>query len=252
MKQFSSVLMFMLSGLISISLSAKEDATKTKSKSSFAQHNFEFQVTPSADYHIWQEGNVVKDKPYEYTYPFIGFGFGAQYLYRPVEVFGISTGIAVKMQGSYIRERFYPPLNGPSYIRTRVNQHIGYISVPIYFHLYKPMKDCTFEFAIGPDFNFPTFSRSSTTLFDSDGEKVSTTKDHEKADTDEMREIASFGLSMFLGGELNLCEHANLFIGPQIQFLNLAYFNKDVMDANKISGNFIDASLGLKLGFRFH
>ncbi|MFN8323219.1 MAG: hypothetical protein U0T74_11230 [Chitinophagales bacterium] len=252
MKQFSTVLMFILSTIISISLSAKEDAAKTKGKSSFAQHNFEFQVTPSADYHIWQEGNVVEDKPYEYTYPFIGFGFGAQYLYRPVEVFGISTGLAIKMQGSYFRERFYPHFNAPSYIRTRANQHIGYISVPIYFHLYKPMKDCTFEFAIGPDFNFPTFSRSATTVFDSNGEKVSTTKDHAKADADEMREMASFGLSMFLGGELNLCEHANLFIGPQIQFLNLAYFNKDVMDANKNSGNFIDASLGLKLGFRFH
>lgn len=222
-----------------------------KPKRSFAEHSFEFQVTPSADYHIWHEGSAFVDKPYEYSYPFVGFGFGAQYLYRPVEVFGISTGLAVKMQGGFTRVRTYPLL-GESYISSRSNHHLGYITVPIYFHLYKAMKDCTFEFAIGPDFNFPTFSRGSTTIYNSAGDKVSTSSSSDKWTASEMREGASFGLSLFLGGQLYLCEHANLFVGPQIQFLNLVYFDKDLNESVRKDGDFINSSLGLKLGFRFH
>jgi hypothetical protein len=34
-----------------------------------------------------------------------------------------------------------------------LESHKGYISIPLYAHLYKTMKKCNFEFVIGPDFN---------------------------------------------------------------------------------------------------
>ena len=77
-------------------------------------------------------------------------------------------------------------------------------------------------------------------------------KGKDKASTEYMRENASLGLSIFLGGELNMCEHANLFIGPQIQFLELTYFSNSKNNDLINDDHKYPVSLGLKLGFRFH
>lgn len=235
---------------ISVSLFA-EDKSKDKPKKdeAFVQHSAEVHVTPATDYFIFSEneGQFPSD-PYDQQYPFIGFGFGAQYIYRPVEVFGISTGIDFKMQGSFNRTK-YPMSN---VISSRNHRHDGIMTVPLYFHLYKRMTACTFEFATGPEFNFPLFTRTTTITYGLNGDELDKTKNTEKVDMDVMRENASLGLSIFLGGELNLCEHANLFLGPQIRFLNLVYFDKDINEARKDTWAYYPISLGLKMGFRFH
>ncbi len=219
--------------------------------STFAKHNIEVQVTPSSDYFIYQKGNQLEDEPYKSRYPFVGFGFGANYIFRPVKVVGVSTGLNFKMQGEFYRYRHYPFLQS-SYIRYKGNQHIMYINIPIYLHLYKEMTNSTFEFAVGPDFNIPIFYRSVVTEFNANGDEISTSKESEKLTKEARKSLAAFGLSIFLGGEVHLFDQGNLFIGPQIQFLNLVSFDKDTRDYEKTVRKDFFVSLGIKFGFRFH
>lgn len=240
-------------GVVALSSIAFSKTTAPASKASeFTKHSYEFQVTPSADYLIYRQGSSAfahQEEPYKTRYPFIGFGFGVNYIFRPIKVVGVSAGFNIKMQGSYSRVTSYAPM---TYISSRGNAHVGFISIPIQAHLYKEMSDCTFEFAIGPEFNIPIFDRRAYALYSPNGEKVASDKDSDKYNSDQIRYGASFGLSFLLGGEMHLCEHANLFVGPQFQFLNLVRFDKDRADAEKAGGRFYDVSLGVKLGFRFH
>ena len=226
-------------------------AAKEKSGKSFAKHSAELQLTPSADYLLFQQGNLDIQEPYKGRYPFIGFSFGAQYIYRPIKVLGISTGVQFRMHGSYSRERVFP-FKGEPYIAQRGNAHLSYVSIPLYIHLYKPMKNCTFEFAIGPDFNIPMFTRYTSTIYDPMGEEIVSSKGLSGYSKENMKNYASFGLSIFLGGVFELGAHGDLFVGPQIQFLDLARFNSDTRIIEKREGRFYNAGLGLKLGFRIH
>ena len=219
--------------------------------STFAVHNFELQVTPSADYFIYQKGDVLQDEPYKFKYPFAGFGFGVNYIFRPIKVVGVSTGLNFKMQGIFDRERFYP-FQQPSYVSYKGSQHVMYINIPVYLHLYKEMTNSTFEFAIGPEFNIPFFTRSAGKFFNATGTEISSSKGSDILSTSQMKDGAVFGLSVFFGGEVRLFDHGNLFIGPQIQFLNLVSFDEDVRDLEKTDRKNYLVSLGVKLGFRFH
>jgi len=67
-----------------------------------------------------------------------------------------------------------------------------------------------------------------------------------------MGDNAMLGWNLLLGAEVNLADHADLFIGPQINFLNIASFKKSVNEDRMESGDNYYCSLGLKLGFRFH
>ncbi len=245
----NATLLFLLLTGLSVALMAEEKTDKPKKDDSFVKHNAEIHVTPTTDFFIFSERDAaIPGDPYDQQYPFIGFGFGAQYIYRPVEVFGISTGIDFKMQGGFSRVKMY----NPSYIASRSHRHNGIMTVPLYFHLYKRMTACTFEFATGPEFNFPLFTRSTVITYKQNGDVNTKEKETNKNTTDQMRDGASLGLSIFLGGELNLCEHANLFLGPQIRFLDLVYFKGSRNTARLNNGAYYPISLGLKLGFRFH
>ncbi len=219
--------------------------------STFAKHSYELQVTPSADYFIYQKGNTLDNEPYKHKYPFAGFGFGVNYIFRPIKVVGVSTGLNFKMQGIFNRERFYP-FQQPSYVSYKGSEHVMYLTVPIHLHLYKEMTNSTFEFAIGPEFNIPFFTRSAGKFFNAAGTEISSSKDSDRLTTSQMKDGAVFGLSVFLGGEVRLFDHGNLFIGPQIQFLNLVSFDKNLRDLEKTDRKNYLVSLGLKLGFRFH
>jgi len=251
------ILLFILTSsfvniLIAAPASAEEDKDKKEKKGkSFATHSAEIQVTPSADYHLYTQGNVFIDEPYKGTYPFIGVGFGAQYIFRPIKMLSVSTGLQFRMLGQFQRQRTYP-LIGNSYISYTGNTHQMLLSIPLYIHLYKKMRDCTFEFAIGPDFNIPIGMRSSGKSYAPNGNELSSSSETDMYSTKQMKEGASFGISMFLGGELVINEHADIFIGPQIQFLNLARFSSDLRKLEKTTGRFFDAGLGLKMGFRIH
>jgi len=251
------ILLFILTVSISNTIlaapkSADADSTQKKKGRSFRTHSAEIQITPSADYHLYQQGNAFfADEPYKGTYPFIGAGFGVQYIFRPIKMLSISTGIQFRMLGQYQRQREFP-LIGNSYIKYAGSTHQMFISVPLYIHLYKKMTDCTFEFAIGPDFNIPIAMRSSGKSYAQNGTETGTNSEFNTYTTTQMKEGASFGISMFLGGELMINEHADIFVGPQIQFLNLARFNGDLRKVERTTGRFFDAGLGLKIGFRIH
>ena len=188
---------------------------------------------------------------YDYKLPFLGFDLGGQYMYRPVELFGVSAGLGFRMQGNYYRHTTYSLL-GEKYVNLRSIGHTGFLQVPIEFHLFKKMEHSTFEFATGPQFNFPVFNMYSSNLHNSSGDKISSSKGKTNYSTKQMGDDAMFGWNILLGAELNLCDHADLFVGPQINFLNIASFKKDENKASMDSGRPYDCSLGLKLGFRFH
>ncbi|MBP6732394.1 MAG: outer membrane beta-barrel protein [Chitinophagales bacterium] len=222
-----------------------------KSKDGFWHHSGEIAITPSADYFIYGKGkDFEKSEPYEFQLPFIGFNISGQYMYRPVEVFAVSAGLGFRMQGNFYRQTDY--FFGKKYVSIRSNGHTGYLSVPLEFHLFKKLPGCTFEFATGPQFNFPVNTRSGVATFDADGDKINSGKDKDNFTTTQMREGASLGWNLLLGGEVHLAKHADLFIGPQINFVNLAFFDKDRQEARTDFGDNFDCSLGLKLGFRIH
>lgn len=222
-----------------------------KSKDGFWHHSGEITITPSADYFIYAKGKDFEaSEPYEFQLPFIGFNISGQYIYRPVEVFGISAGLGYRMQGSFYRQTDY--FFSKKYVSLRSNAHTGYLNVPIEFHLFKKMPGCTFEFATGPQFNFPVNTRYNTASYLPDGDNLATDKGKDKFTTKEMRELSSLGWNILLGGEIHLAKHADLFIGPQINFVNLAFFDKDRQEARTDFGDNFDCSLGLKLGFRIH
>jgi|ERR1043165_9210902 hypothetical protein len=229
-----------------------KDNKDNKDKTGFWHHCGEFHLTPSADYYIYRKGTVYEaPEPYQYQMPFIGFDMGGQYMYRPVEVFAISAGLGFRMQGNFTRHTTTPFLQS-KYVDYRSMGHMGVLQVPIEFHLFKRLPHCTFEFATGPQFNFPVFATNTTTTYMPDGDKISTDKDKTNFDTDVMRENAMLGWNILMGGEIHLCDKSDLFIGPQINFLNIAYFDKDITSNRRKYGSDTDISLGLKLGFRFH
>jgi len=229
-------------------LPAKKDAAA----GAFAHHFGEVHITPSADYFFFRQGKLMQvDEPYEFKLPFIGFDLGGEYGYRPVEVFGVSAGLGFRMQGNYYRRTSYD-LFGDKYVSLRSSGHTGFLQVPIAFHLYKDMGNSTFEFATGPQFNFPVMRTLMWTSFNSEGEKITSGKEKDKFTTREIRENASLGWNILLGAELNLADHVDMFVGPQINFLNIAYFDKDINESRRDYGADFDCSLGIKLGFRIH
>lgn len=238
-----------LSIIVSGSLNAKDN--KEKKSNSFAKHSAEIQLTPSVDYVLYQKGDFNITEPYKGRLPFVGFSFGAQYIFRPISVLGISTGVQFRMHGSYSRERVFP-YNGNPYIAQRGNAHLNYVSIPLHIHLYKRMKNCTFEFAIGSDFNIPMFTRYVTTIFDPQGKVLVSSKGLSGYSKENMKNYAAFGLSVFMGGVFALGNHGDLFLGPHIQFIDLARFNSDTRKLESIEGRFYNTGLGLKLGFRMH
>ncbi len=225
--------------------------SEKKEAGKFWQHTGEFHVTPSADYFIYKKGSDYQlSDPYEFTAPFIGFDIGGQYMYRPVEVFAVSAGLGFRMQGSYYRHT--TTFLGSKFVDATIAAHTGVLTVPIELHLFKRMNKCTFEFATGPQFNFQLFRKSTYTAFNSDGKKIDSGKDTQKLEADDIRRSAALGWNILLGAEINLFEHGDLFVGPQINFLNIAYFNKDLQKNSAKYGDDVLCSLGLKLGFRFH
>ena len=155
------------------------------------------------------------------------------------------------MQGNYYRRTAYTLL-GEKYVNLRQIGHTGFLQVPIAFHLYKNMGNSTFEFATGPQFNFPVLQTTMWTTFNSDGEKTSSGKDKDKFTTSYMGDNASLGWNILLGAELNVANHFDMFVGPQINFLNIAFFDKDRNRSGREIGRDFDCSLGIKLGFRLH
>jgi hypothetical protein len=222
---------------------------ETQKDFGFAKNSAEISVTPNVSYLIYKKGRYVPfDKPYQSRYPFIGASFGAHYLYRPIQLVAVSTGIDLQLQGLYFDE------SGPSRvgaITRRTINHNGYLMIPFYLHLFKRMPNSTFEFAVGPEFYFRIFWRESQSSFYADGNRINSSVFMQR-DGYQIRDDAALGLSVFLGAQLYLCKQADLFIGPQISILNLIYFGKMNRESFALYGGYYGTTLGLKLGFRLH
>ena len=226
---------------------------ETQKDFGFAKHSAEISVTPNAGYYIYSKPKqgVALDEPYENNYPFLGFTFGLQYMFRPVHVFAVSAGLNFHMQGYYRHIMDYVIIGQPN-LNARQLGYEGFVMLPISFHLFKQMRNSTFEFAIGPDFYFPVFFHSNTSVFNFDGEKVNTVTYMNMYNTSLTRETTSLGLSIFLGAQLYPTPKADLSIGPQISFVNLVHFDGTIQENRLNSGGTYKINLGLKLGFRLH
>lgn len=242
--------LFTIFSLISV-LQVFADDDKEKKKIGFAVHNAEVQVTAHADYFFYVKGKDAPaiDKPYDGRYPFIGLNFGVQYLFRPIYLLAVSAGINFHMQGAFSRNMQYFP---KEYVASRSNYHLASLMIPLYLHLYKRMPHSTFEFAAGPDFYLPVFQRWATSNYSVNGDKTASDSDIDRFTMRQIRNGAVLGLSIFLGAQLRLCASSDLFIGPQIAFANLAFFDLDTQKPRLNYGSFYDVYLGIKLGFRFH
>jgi hypothetical protein len=222
------------------------------SSDTLAKHHFEFQITPSADYYVFKKGiypSTYYAKPYEGFSPFIGINFGAQYLYRPIKLFGVSTGLQFKVQGLFHRRDFTDSYSGTRY-KASTQYHWAYVSLPIYFHLFKAMKKCSFEFATGPEFNFPVFQQTVNLDYDPKG-NFNSSGQIQKYKAEETRKAATLGLSIFLATVKNLSKMFDLFVGPQFECPNIIYFRKEYNENFKSNGGYYYVSVGLKLGLRF-
>jgi hypothetical protein len=224
---------------------------KASSGATFWHHSGEITIAPSADYFIYAKGTSTSEaKPYEYKLPFIGYNINGQYLYRPVEVFAISAGLGFRLQGLFTRKTTYS--GSKKYVSERDVDYTGYLNIPIEIHFFKKMQKCTFEFATGPQFNFPANWRSHSITFKPNGDNKFDDIDGGKYSTEEMRTFSSLGWNVLVGAEFNVAPHVNIFVGPQINFVNLAFFDKNRQKQRTHWGDRFDCSLGLKLGFRFH
>ncbi len=229
-----------------------KDSKSEKGKRKFHVHSFEFTMAPSADYFIYSKGKISNiSEPYDNRMPFVGFNIGGQYIFRPIHVISVSAGLNYRMQG-YFNQTKSAPLSGDLYISSRTYGHAAYLTIPVYAHLYKRMKKCSFEFATGPEFYIPLYSTTFAKTYDALGDVTSSNSGVVKLSTSTMQQNASFGWSIYLGGELDISEIADMFVGPQILFLDLARLNKNNQLQRTDNGGFYNVSLGLKLGFRFH
>lgn len=216
----------------------------------FLKHSAEIQITPSADYFFFIPGKMNIGSPYRNKFPYIGIGAGLQYIFRPIHLFGISSGIQFRMHGEYYKGRpeiDYGSTGGEDFWES----HNGYISVPLYIHLYKKMNRCNFEFATGLDFNFNFFTRSSYDIAPNLFQPGEKGRSFQWMKNDFIQRYASLGWSVFLGGELRINKHADVFLGPHFQFLNIFFFNNKVQQ-QKVNFRYYDVGLGFKAGFRIH
>lgn len=224
-----------------------------KGKRKFHVHSFEFTMAPSTDYFIYSKGKInnISSEPYDNRMPFVGFNIGGQYIFRPLHVVSVSAGLNYRMQG-YFNQTKTAPLGGDLYISSRNYGHTAFMTIPVYAHLYKRMKKCSFEFATGPEFYIPLYSTSFAKTYDALGDETSSSSGINKLSMSNMKQNASFGWSIYLGGELEISETADMFVGPQILFLDLARLNKDNQLFRTDNGGYYNVSLGLKLGFRIY
>jgi hypothetical protein len=212
----------------------------------FVKHSGEIFITPSADYFFGKKEN----EPYQDKFPFIGFGFGANYLYRPVKVFGVSAGLGHKMQGGYFKTKQNLFLYN---ITTKGNMHVGYLTVPIQFHLFKKVEVSDFEFTTGPEFNIPLYSRSSVRVEDSRG-PVNTSKSMTVYTADQRKRLAALGWVVSLGAHRDVNDHLGIYAGVDLRFLDIASLDKDTKKGlDEVGPNGIyNCSLGVRIGFRLH
>lgn len=228
-----------------------KDSKSEKGKRKFHVHSFEFTMAPSADYFIYSKGKISHNPdPYEDLMPFVGFNIGGQYIFRPIHLISVSAGLNYRMQGYFTQEK--TASGNDFFISSRRYGHTAYLTIPVYAHLYKRMKKCSFEFATGPEFYIPLYSTTFAKAYDALGDITSSNSGVGKLSTSTMQQNASFGWSVYLGGELDISESADMFVGPQILFLDLARLNKNNQLQRTDNGGFYNVSLGLKLGFRFH
>ncbi len=188
--------------------------------------------------------------------PFAGFCFGAQYIYRPIGIFGISTGLEYMMYGNRMgkTEEYYG--NGP-YVTTSVYTGYGfegYMGVPVYVHIYQQIDRIGVEFTTGPEFFFDVYSMENYQIsypppYYAPWEPTSI-HDTRFANNSQIAQSASLAWSVQLMANIPVKKVLMVSIGPEWKFLDL----KQLAPGNNVDHSVpreVPFFLGVKAGFRF-
>ncbi|HLP21039.1 MAG TPA: hypothetical protein VK174_12090, partial [Chitinophagales bacterium] len=101
-------------------------------------------------------------------------------------------------------------------------------------------------------FNFEIFRRKVGYSYYSQGGSPYTYVNYHRNDAAAMRRMAALGWNLTMGAQLPLFNHGNMFIGPQINFVDLFSFDKDERMLEHAYSKKFNYSLGLKVGFSFY
>lgn len=238
----------LLTTLLVLALSLANAAGDTTT-SKYPKHMFEISGAPSADYYFYVKGSqAAAPEPYKDSYPWAGGSVGAQYIFRPIEAFGLSTGLEHRVQGLYNNVKIP---GGIPYKRIRTYTHTGYLTVPFQLHGFVKVAVSCFAISTGPEFNFPMYQHTrvvKTTNVD----KVEKSFDKTAFRGSNITDNASLGWVISIGGMRTFSKHLSFYGGVDFRFMNITYFNADINKVrNNIGGN-INSSLGVKLALRLH
>ena len=223
----------------------------------YKHHTFELSVTPTFDYRFFswpkrQPGYATQVN--DLDLPFAGFNFGVAYIYRPIRLIGISTGLDFMERGLKYGSTSHGEVNTPYGMITTPLQYHGFVfngivDVPVLIHLYQLINKTELEFTTGPVFNFPLFYNekvsATSTLF---GPLTKTSPDFKIYDASEIKSGSRLGWTVQLAANLPIKKSFILSVGPEMKFLSVDAL---VPNANyKLYPHETDFYIGLKVGFR--
>ena len=222
----------------------------------YKHHTFQLSVAAGLDHQFVVRkykdptmAQVLKDA----ERPFAGFCFGLQYIYRPIRMVGISTGLESLEYGNRIgRNEFYSFTDQVTV--TAVYKGYGFngsIGVPFYVHFYRQISRVTIEFATGPEFFFEVYSMAKyqvNNYNDPFAPPVYNIHNTVNYNGSEIKQNASLAWSVQLMANIPVCNAFGISVGPEWKFLELKQLS---------AGNNIDYSeprtvpffLGVKVGF---
>ncbi len=228
-----------------------------KRETIFHKHSLEFCFTPAFDHHFIVAPNrdpAISEYYKSHSKPLGGFETGLTYVYRPIRQLGFSTGLNMLLWGSRDPsvEVYYSQLPWHEYLGPETWVEGSFI-IPLCVHFSIPLKKAGLEFITGPEFRVPiwylqkgylSFNTTNNSVNYSDKTRTG------KYSPSSIRYDTDLCWSFQCGFNIPTKKKVNIFIGPELKLMNIAYFSHQ-FTSSRPEPKFIDYALGVKLGIRF-
>jgi hypothetical protein len=192
--------------------------------------------------------------------PFAGFCFGLHYVYRPIRMFGISTGFeSLEFGNKYWKNEYYNYSNQVTV--TSVYKGFGFngsIGVPFFVHFYQQIERITVEVSGGPEFFFNVYSmvkyqvnNYNDPLFMPLVYNMHNTQYFNAA---QIKQSSSVAWSLQLLTNIPVTHAFDMAVGPEWKFLDLAQLtpgNKTDFSVPRSVPFFLGVKVCLSLGSNF-
>lgn len=195
----------------------------------FKRHNFEITAATGLDYEfvIRKYKDPVTGRIWKVSEkPFAGFCFGFNYTWRPIRIFGLSTGLETMLYGSKPWEtEQWNSITG--YMVTSIAKGYtfnGLLGVPVYPHFFWQMtRKITVELITGPEFFFNFYNRYNYTInntgpFTGDPIVINETK---YLSSSQIKQSASWAWDIQLLTNVFITKLFSVSAGPEWKFLEL-------------------------------